>query len=303
MFREWLNTLRLRLRGLMMRRRLERDLDDELRFHLAMREEKTKSEGLAPDEAYAAARRQFGDVTPRKETVKEIWTFTRVESFWQDVRYAMRSLANSPGFLVVVVFSLALGIGANTTIFSAINTLLYPSLPYANPDQLTVIRATEAGHPGSIEAPPIAELNDWKAQNHVFADIGLIRNVDQDTVSGIGEPEPVRVQSLTPNVFSLLGIQPILGRVFRDEEIQDQYQAIVISDSFWKRKFASDPKVLGKSVNIERVVSTVVGLMPPGGAPFNGHKIDLWIPVNAASPRYSARRAMRVDPMVALRYE
>ena len=230
-----------------------------------------------------------------------MWTFTWVENFWQDIRYATRSLAKSPGFLAVVVFSLALEIGANTTIFSVIDALLYRSLPYANPDRLVTIWATSTEHPGSQDAPPIAELLDWKAQNHVFDDIALTSNSDSTTISGIGEPEPIRVEYVTPNFFGLLGVEPEQGRVFRDDEMQDTYQAIVISDSFWKRKFNSDPNVLGKSVNIERVVSTVVGIMPPGFAPLYGQKTDLWLPVNAASSRYSARQDHWLRPVARLK--
>jgi predicted permease len=297
----WLTTAWLRVKALVKRRKLDRDLEEELRFHLAMREEKNRAAGLAADEAHAASRRRFGNVTLLKEVVREMWTFAWVEAFWQDVRYATRSLAKSPGFLVVVIFSLALGIGANTTIFSVINALMYRSLPYANPDRLVTIWSTSIGHPGSQDAPPIAELIDLQAQNHVFDDIALTSNLDSTTISGVGEPEPVRVQYVTPNFFGLLGVQPVLGRVFHNEEMQDEYQAIVISDSFWKSKFNSDPNALGKSVNIARVVSTVVGVMPPGFAPFYGQKIDMWLPINAASSRYSARQDHWLMPVGRLK--
>src|SRR5580704_6086029 len=286
---EWLNAAWLKVKAFVKRRRLERDLEEELRFHLAMREEKNRGAGLDDDEAQAAARRGFGNITLVKEAMRTMWTFAWVENLWQDVRYAARSLAKAPGFLIVVVFSLALGIGANTTIFSVINAVMFRSLPYPNPDRLAVIVATVPGHPGETEAPPIAELVDWKAQNHVFEDIALVSNLDEATIAGIGEPESLRVQYLTPNFFSLLGVVPERGRIFRDEEMQDKFQAILISDGIWKRKFNSDPNVLGQSVNIEGVVSTVVGVMPPGFAPFNAGRIDLWMPINAASPRYLAR--------------
>jgi predicted permease len=299
--REWLTNVRLKWKALVLRRRLDRDLEEELRFHLAMREERNRNAGIAEDEAPFAARRNFGNFTLLKEVCREMWTFTWVENFWQDVRYATRSLAKSPGFLLVVVFSLALGIGANTTIFSVIDALLYRSLPYANPERLTVIWVTVPGHPESLQAPPIAELVDWKAQNHIFEDIALTSNTDREAISGIGEPEPIDVQFATPNFFTLLGVQPEVGRVFRNDEMQDKFQSIVISDSFWKRKFNSDPNVLGKSVNIERVISTVVGVMPPGFAPFYGQKIDLWLPINAASQRYSARQDHWLMPVGLLK--
>src|SRR5580704_15210873 len=233
---EWLNAAWLKVKAFVKRRRLERDLEEELRFHLAMREEKNRGAGLDDDEAQAAARRGFGNITLVKEAMRTMWTFAWVENLWQ-----------------------------------------------------AVIVATVPGHPGETEAPPIAELVDWKAQNHVFEDIALVSNLDEATIAGIGEPESLRVQYLTPNFFSLLGVVPERGRIFCDEEMQDKFQAILISDGIWKRKFNSDPNVLGQSVNIEGVVSTVVGVMPPGFAPFNAGRIDLWMPINAASPRYLAR--------------
>jgi len=158
-----------------------------------------------------------------------------MDTFLQDVRYAMRSFVKSPGFFAIVVLSLALGIGANSTIFSVVNALIYRSLPYHDPDRLTVIWATEPGHPDSRNAPPIAELVDWKARNNVFDDIALTSGTEPNTLSGIGQPESVAVQYATPNFFGLLGVQPALGRVPRHDEIQDEFQTIVISDAFWKR--------------------------------------------------------------------
>jgi putative ABC transport system permease protein len=213
----------------------------------------------------------------------------RFETLWADVRFATRSLLQNPGFLVVVVLSLALGIAANSTIFSVLNAVLYRPMPYPQPERLVVIWQTEQAHPDSRQAPPIAEVVDWKKQNHVFEDISLNSFTDSAIVSGIGEPRPLHVQYVTPNFFSLLGAKPILGRIFLATEAQDLSQTIVISSSFWKREYNSDPHVLGKSFNIEGVVSTVVGVMPPGFAPFYGAPIDLWQPINPESARYSAR--------------
>jgi putative ABC transport system permease protein len=211
------------------------------------------------------------------------------ENVWQDIRLAGRGLRKSPGFLTVVVLSLALGIGANTTIFSMLNALLYRPLPYDHPEQLTVIWETEKEHPGDFQAPPIAELVDWKKQNTVFQDIALTSSTEEVILSRLGDPEPVRVQYVTPNFFGLLGVQPIMGRVFTANEMQDHSYAVVISSGFWKSHFNNDPQVLGKSFNVDSVLSTVVGVMPAGFAPFYGGKLDLWIPVNPESGRYAER--------------
>src|SRR5271154_1584159 len=211
------------------------------------------------------------------------------ETFWQDIRHAGRGLRKSPGFVAVVVLSLALGIGANSTIFSVINTLLYRPLPYAHPEQLTVIWETEKEHPGDWTAPPIAELVDWQKQSTVFSDIALTSSTEEVILSRLGEPEPVHVQYVTPNFFGLLGVQPIMGRIFTAEEMQDHAYAVVISSGFWKSHFNNDPLVLGKTFYVDSVLSTVVGVMPAGFAPFYGGKLDLWGPVNAESSRDSER--------------
>ncbi len=211
------------------------------------------------------------------------------ETVWADVRFATRSLLKNSGFLVVVILSLALGIAANSTIFSVLDTLLYRPLPYPEPEKLVVIWETEAARPDRTNPPPIAELVDWKKQNHVFEDIALTSFNDTASVSGLGEPRPLRTQYVTPNFFSLLGAKPVLGRIFLATEAQDRAQTILISHEFWKRELNSDPQVLGKSFTIEGVVSTIVGVMQPRFAPFYGGRIDLWVPINAASSRYSAR--------------
>jgi putative ABC transport system permease protein len=216
-------------------------------------------------------------------------TFSWFETVWQDMRLAARGLRKSPGFLAVVVLSLALGVGANSTIFSILNALLYRPLPYDHPEQLTVIWETEKEHPGDFQAPPIAELVDWKKQNTVFQDIALTSSTEEVILSRLGEPEPVRVQYVTPNFFGLLGVQPIMGRIFTANEMQDHSYAVVISSGFWKSHFNNDPQVLGKSFNVDSVLSTVVGVMPVGFAPFYGGKLDLWIPVNPESGRYAER--------------
>jgi putative ABC transport system permease protein len=121
----------------------------------------------------------------------------------------------------VVVLSLALGIGANSTIFSVLNAVLYRPMPYEHPERLVAIWQTEPGHAESLQAPPIAEMEDWKKQNDVFEDIALTSYNERSTLSGLGEAEPITVQDVTPNFFSLLGVKPVLGRIFSAEEMQD----------------------------------------------------------------------------------
>jgi len=187
----------------------------------------------------------------------------RLGTFLQDLRVAARSLRKSPSFLGVVIFSLALGIGANTTIFSVVYNVLYRPLPYPDPDRLVSIYETPTGHPEITQAPPIAELQDWKKQNHVFDDIALTSGNEEAVFSAHGEPQPVVVQDVTPNFFALLGADPKLGRIFNASEMQDASQSVLISSTFWKTHFDSDPHVLGVTVRVNGIPSTVVGVMPP----------------------------------------
>jgi putative ABC transport system permease protein len=214
---------------------------------------------------------------------------TAFETIGADVRFTIRSLLKKTGFLVVVVCSLALGIAANSTIFSVLDTLIYRPLPYPEPQKLVVIWETEQAHPDQRNPPPIAQQVDWKKQNHVFEDIALESFNDTASVAGIGEPRPLHVEYVTPNFFSLLGAKPEMGRVFLASEAQDHAQTILISDEFWKRELNSNPQVLGKTLTVEGVVSTIVGVMQPHFAPFFGGRLDLWIPINPESSRYSAR--------------
>src|SRR3989441_10983494 len=136
MFAEWIHGLRLRLKALFHRRQLDRDVEDELTFHLAKREEKYRAEGIGPEEARYAARRQFGNAMLARERSRELWAFTALETIWQDVRFATRLLRKNPGFTAVAVLTLALGIGATTAIFTLIDAVMLKSLPVANPKQL-----------------------------------------------------------------------------------------------------------------------------------------------------------------------
>jgi len=218
-----------------------------------------------------------------------------------DVRIATRGLAKSPGFVAVVVISLALGIAANSTIFSILDAILYRPLPYPNSNRLVVLWQSEQAHPDSRQPPPIAENVDWNKQNHVFEDIALTSSRDSAAVSGLGEPRTLQTQYVTANFFALLGTKPILGRVFEAQEAQDWVQAVVISEEFWTREFHRDPNVLGKTFDMEAVVSTVVGIMPAKFAPFYGGKIDVWQPINAANPRYVARQDHWLMPVGRLK--
>jgi putative ABC transport system permease protein len=306
MAREWWTEAWLKVKALVKRRRLERDLEEELQFHLAMRAEKNRTSGLEANDARAAARRRFGNVTLAKEDCREMWTFTWLETLWQDLRYAAWMLRKSPGFAAVVVFSLALGIGANTAVFSVMNAVLLHGLPYEHPEELATIFSTNKWDPTpGIDVVPLADVATWKKANHVFADMGAVAGIGEATLAGLGEPVQVPVQSVTPNFFTLVGVQPVLGRVFRVEESHEDTQTVVISDTLWKTKFLGDAAVLGKTFRLDDVVSTVVGVMPAGfktfGPWFTGKQADVWQPVNPEDARYANRVGFWIVPLARLK--
>jgi len=306
MAREWLTEAWLRVKALAKRRRLERDLEEELQFHLAKRAEKNRTLGLGADDARVAARRRFGNVTLVKEDCREMWIFTWLETLWQDVRYAARVLAKGPGFAAVVIFSLALGIGANTAVFSAMNAVLLHGLPYEHPEELVTIFSTQKWDATSEDGVPLADVATWKKANHVFTDMGAVGFIGLSTVAGLGEPVQVPVQFVTPNFFTLVGVKPVLGRVFRVEESHEDSQTVVISDTLWKAKFHGDAAVLGKTFRIDDVVSTVVGVMPAGfktfGPWFTGKRADVWEPANPEDARYANRVGFWIVPLARLRH-
>ena len=226
---------------------------------------------------------------------------TWFESLGQDLRLAVRSLGKSPTFLAVVVLSLALGIGANSTIFSVIDVLLLRSLPYHHPEQLVAIWETQLSHPESRQSPPIAESLDWKKQNHVFQDIALTSFAEEAILSGSGEAERINVQDATPNLFDLLGVKPILGRVSFPAEMQDHDQTVVISESFWKTHFNRDPNILGKTFRVSGLTSTVVGVVPQSFTALDGFRVDLWQPIDPESKRYVERADHWLMPIARLK--
>ncbi len=228
-------------------------------------------------------------------------TFAWFGTLVQDLRVAIRSLKRSPGFVTVVVLSLALGIGANSTIFSVLDVLLLRSLPYQNPNQLVDIWETQPSHPELRQSPPIAESLDWKKQNHVFQDIALTSLQEEGILSGTGEAERISVQDATPNLFDLLGVKPILGRVSFPAEMHDHDQTVMISEAFWKTHFNRDPNVLGKTFRVSGMASTVVGVMPQSLTTLDGIKVDLWQPIDAESKRYAERADHWLVPVARLK--
>jgi len=280
------------------RQQREQDLEREIRGHLELEEEELRSGGASRDEAPYAARRAFGNVNLIKEVTREMWGWMSLERFAQDLRYALRMLRKSPGFTAVAVLSLALGIGANTAIFSVMNAVMLRSLPVQQPGRLVLFGAgrrvgIDDGLPDkSWQLFSYPFYREVQRKNQVFSDVAAMMslpNNERGMVSGSTEPEPVRTRLVSGTYFSVLGVNAIAGRTFTDDEDQKPggHPVAVASYSWWQRRFGRDPSVVGKTLTLNSTIFTIIGVTPPEFFGTSvGESPDLWIPLamNAQVP-------------------
>jgi putative ABC transport system permease protein len=262
----YLRTLAARLRRMFRDRKAEREFDDEIQAHLESLTERYIRQGMTQDEATSAARRQFGNITLLKEANREIRGIRFIDTLVQDVRYGLWMLRRNPGFTFVAVLTLALGIGANTAIFSVVNAVLLRSLPYHDPERLV-----------SVGRVPSGLFLKWREQARSFEQIAGETEGGAD-LTGIGEPERLRTGIVSANLFATLGLAPALGRAFTPEEDRTGGTPVaILSDALWRRRFGSDPQVIGRTLTLDGQSRTVIGVMPPGFRfPVRS---DLWIPL------------------------
>jgi predicted permease len=267
-----------RLAAIVRRRRLERDLDDEIAFHLAMRESDLREDGLSGSAARAAARRRFGNVTFLKEQTRDMWLFPMLESVRQDVRFAIRTLRKAPGFTIVAVLALAIGIGGNTAIFSLVDAVRARALPYTEPERLVQLWGNVQRARVERRGTSYPDYADWRAQAKSFDDMAAFSAITA-TLFTTQEPERITAELVTPGYFAILGINPIRGRTIRlDEDIVGKpANVVVMSEGLWKRRFGSDPNIVGAQITLNTRSCTVIGIMPPG---FKGltDSADVWAP-------------------------
>ncbi len=238
---------------------IDRELEEEMRFHLELKAEENLAGGMETEEARHAARRQFGNLTLLKEVSREMWGFKSIETLLQDLRYGLRMLIRSPGFTVVAVLSLALGIGANTAIFSLVEAVLLRPLPFPEPDRLVMVWEASSGNISLRGNPAPGNYSDWRTQNRVFEDVAAFSNTSFN-LTGDGEPEKINGQAVTANFFSLLGSKAVLGRTFLEaDDRPESGKIILLSYGLWQRRFGGDPNLLGKDIllNDQRISGTL----------------------------------------------
>jgi predicted permease len=299
---EWFNSLRLRVRALLRPRHHDRDLQDELAFHLAMREEHLQETGTT--DAGRTARRRFGNLTRIREELRETWALAPAAgALVRDLRYAARILRRSPVFTLVVIVTLGLGIGANTAFFTVVNAVLIRPLGYADADRL--VSLSEGFPQAGIDHLLFSALDydDFRRYQQSFERVGAYRNVPFE-LSGDGPPERIAGTKVSAGLFDVLGVAPIAGRTFAAEEDRPGMNVAVLSWGLWQRRYGGDPSILGRSIQLDRQAYTVVGIMPAAfvfprrGPYFNGEPADLWIPIAFTDRERVERGSMHANSVI-----
>jgi predicted permease len=267
------------VRSLFSRNKMEADLDDELRFHVERETEKNVRRGMAPEEARTEALRRFGGVEKTKDEVREADRAVLLETVLQDIRYGARSLRKNPGYAAAAILTLALGIGANTAIFSVVHGVLLQSLPYGGGDRLVRLRADAPG--AGIEDGAFSPLDiaDIAAQSRSLSAVAEYHSM-WFVLLGRKEPERVQTGVVSDSFFDLLGVRPLLGRTFLPGEDKKGAEAVlVLSYAYWMRSFGGDPSVVGRVFEMNDRPHTVVGVLPPiPGYPDDN---DVYMPIHA----------------------
>lgn len=277
--------LLFRLRTLVRRTASDRDLDEELNFHLDRQAEKNMQAGMPREQAIRQARIDFGGTARIKEECHRAWGTAFLEIMIQDIGYGARLLVRNPGFSTTALLTLALGIGAATAIFSLVDVVLLRPLPYRDPQRLIEIYEDHSGVgvglAWDLDTP--GGYVDLKRQTQIFDDVAAVDNGNEfSLLAGGGEPRTVTDESVTWNLFALLGARPLYGRLFTEQEDRPGHEHVVLlSYRLWREQFGGDRKILGHDIRIDNRIAieryTVIGIMPPHFA-FPEKKADIWIP-------------------------
>ena len=289
-----------RFRSLAGRDAIERGLNEEIRFHIDQQTEKNIRAGMPPAEARRHAFIKFGGTERVKESTRDEFRPAFFEDFLRDLRYGARALMRAPGFTAVATITLALGIGANTAIFSVVNAVLLKPLSYREPDRLVFVweRNTAIGKDRDLVAPP--NYQDWQGQNSVFEALGAYR-VNGFALTGSGEPESLTAITVTGSLFRVLGVDALVGRTFTEQEEKRRDRVVVLRHEFWQRRFGGDRSLVGKTITLTGAPFTVVGVMPPEFRFPEGNPGDLYSPLIFAPNELQGRRTHSLTVVGRLR--
>jgi predicted permease len=251
----------------------DKELERELHDHLELDAENKMDRGLSADEARYAAQRDFGNTTMVKEVTREMWAWASLERIWRDVRYGLRMIRRNPGFTAVAILTLALGIGANTAIFSVVNAVLLRPLPYPKPEQIVSVFDVQPGIGNTPASYP--EYADWRDKSQIFQTVAAEANSGV-TLTGVSTPERLPAIRVSASYLDLFGAKMIVGRNFRvDEEPSTAPRVAIISSTLWKSHFDSDPSIQNRKLELNDNVYTIVGVLSPDFQPVNAADVLL----------------------------
>jgi predicted permease len=275
-----MNSFFRKLRWLAQRADKEAELREELQFHLDQEAAERQEDGLAEDEAQFAARRELGNVALVAENTRAAWGWTRLEQLARDAVYGLRQIRRNSGFSAIAIATLALGIGGITAMFSAVYTVLIRPLPYVDADHLVMIwdDMSKNDVTSKHNSTP-AEWIEWRRLNSVFTDLATSQPGDA-TLSGDGEPEQVPARKVSWTFWSVLGVQPVLGRVFTEDEDNKSVRVVVISHGLWQRRFGGSRHIVGRKISLNDEPYEVIGVMPRGFYFMPSRDIDIWMPAS-----------------------
>jgi predicted permease len=271
------------IRGLVRRRQTEADMDDELRAFVEMAAADARQDGATEADARRLAALQLGGVEQVKEQVRSGRHGAWLDEAGRDARYALRQIRRAPAFSAIAITTLALGIGVNTAMFSAVDAILIRPLPYTDADRLAMIwvDTKQTGESKFVGTPP--EWREWRRGNTAFTDVAASQPGDA-SLSGDGEPEELRARKVTGNFWSVLGVRPIVGRVFTEAEDTAGARVVVLGYGLWERRFGGSPDIVGRTITLNDTAWEVVGVMPRGFYFLPERQTDVWMPTSF-SPR------------------
>ncbi|HET6853158.1 MAG TPA: ABC transporter permease [Pyrinomonadaceae bacterium] len=281
-----LTTLLRRWRALVHKDEMEHELDEEMQFHLDRDIEQKVRSGMTPEDARYAALKSFGRFEQSKEECRSARGVGLVENILRDVSYSVRVLLKNYAFTIVVILTLALGIGANTAIFSFANGILLRPLPYPQSDRLAVLDETALKR--GIDSMSVSYPNflDWREQNTVFEDIGAHYGTSRFSLIGAGEPIVIRGSYISHGLLEILRVSPQLGRTFTaNEDRPEEDNVVILGHDLWQRSFGGDPNIIGQKITISNRARTVIGVMPRG---FRFPEIsEIWVPLALSTKTFT----------------
>jgi putative ABC transport system permease protein len=283
-----LRQLRHRVRALRDHTGMDRELDAEVRFHLDMEAQKYVAQGMTPEDARRHALRNFGPMAKHHEEARDARGVTWIEDFVKDFRFGARQLTKNPGFALLAILTLGLGIGSNTAIFSVINGVLLKPLPYENGSRLVLLQQSAPLANVSNVGISIKELYDYREQLESFDGLVEFHQMNFDLLRR-GEPDRVATGVVSPNFFDVLGIRPLYGRTFVESDDDEGAEAVlVLGHAYWQTKFGGDPAIVGQVFEMNNRPHTVVGVLP--AVPHYPSGVDIYMPTSACPFRSAAER-------------